>query len=75
MGAWREVSRADGGSTGHISKCGVARKPGWRGKRAWRVHIEIAGPMPVKLAGRREYVYVVVDDYVRAVFDSRLRLK
>ena len=28
-----------------------------------RVHIDIAGPMPVKSAGGREYVYVIVDDY------------
>ena len=28
-----------------------------------RVHINIAGPMPVKSAGGKEYLYVVVDDY------------
>ncbi len=38
-------------------------------KRVSRGHIDIAGPMPVVLAGEREYVYmyVVVDDYTRTV--------
>jgi len=31
--------------------------------------------MPVRLAGRREYEYVVVDDYTRAVYTRPLRLK
>ena len=40
-----------------------------------RVHTDIAGPMPVKSAGGREYVYVIVDDYTRAVYTKSLRLK
>ena len=40
-----------------------------------RVHIDIIGPMPVKSAGGREYVYVVVDGYTRAVYTRALRLK
>ena len=40
-----------------------------------RVHIDIAGPMPVKSAGGKEYLYVVVDDYTRAVHTRALRLK
>ena len=40
-----------------------------------RVHIDIAGPMPVVSAGGREYVYVIVDDYTRAVYTKPLRLK
>ena len=28
-----------------------------------QVHINIAGPMPIKSAGGREYVYVIVDNY------------
>ena len=30
-----------------------------------RIHIDIAGPMPIKSAGGREYVFVVVDDHSR----------
>jgi len=33
-----------------------------------RVHIDIAGPMPTKSAGGKEYEYIVVDDYSRAVY-------
>ena len=40
-----------------------------------RVHIDIAGPMPVKSAGGREYVYVIVDDYTQAVYTKPLHLK
>ena len=40
-----------------------------------RVHIDIVGPMPVKSARGREYVYVVVGDYTRAVYTRPLRLK
>ena len=40
-----------------------------------RVHIDIAGPMPVVSAGGREYIYVIVDDYTRAVHTKPLRLK
>jgi len=39
------------------------------------VHVDIAGPMPIVLAGEREYGYVVVDDYSRAVYRRPLRLK
>ena len=38
------------------------------GRRVSRVHIDIAGPMPITLASGREYVYIVVDDYTRAVY-------
>ena len=40
-----------------------------------RVHIDIAGPMPIKSAGGKEYEYVVVDDYSRVVFTHPLRHK
>ena len=40
-----------------------------------QVHINIAGPMPIKSAGGREYVYVIVDDYTQAVYTKLLRLK
>jgi len=40
-----------------------------------RVHIDITGPMPVKSAGGREYLYLVVDDYTRAVYVKPLKLK
>ena len=40
-----------------------------------RVHIDIAGPMPVRSAGGKEYLYVVVDDYTRTVYARHLRLK
>src|SRR5258706_8423712 len=39
------------------------------------VHVDIAGPMPIVLAGEREYGYVVVDDYSRAVYRRPLGLK
>ena len=31
------------------------------------VHIDIAVPMPVSLAGGREYLYVVMDGYTHAI--------
>ena len=40
-----------------------------------RVHINIAGPMPVVSAGGREYIYVIVDDYTCAVHTKPLHLK
>ena len=40
-----------------------------------RVHIDIAGPMPTKSAGGKEYEYIVVDDYSRVVYMRPLRLK
>jgi hypothetical protein len=33
-----------------------------------RIHVDLVGPMPVKSAGKREYEYVAVDDYSRAVY-------
>ena len=45
------------------------------GKRVSRVHIDIAGPMPITLASGREYMYIVVDDYTRAVYARLLRFK
>ena len=35
----------------------------WVSRYLERVHINIAGPMPVKSAGGKEYLYVVMDDY------------
>ena len=32
------------------------------------VHIDIAVPMPVSLAGGREYLYVVMHGYTRAIY-------
>ena len=40
-----------------------------------RVHVDIVGPMPVQSAGGKEYVYVVVDDFSRAVYTQPLHLK
>ena len=40
-----------------------------------RVHIDIAGPMPTPSVGGRRYLYVVVDDYSRAVYTRPLRLR
>ena len=40
-----------------------------------RVGLDIAGPTPVRPAGVREYVYVIVDDYTRAVYMKSLRLR
>ena len=40
-----------------------------------QVHIDIAGPMPVRSAGGKEYLYVVVDDFMRTVYMRPLRLK
>jgi len=56
----------------------VARKPARRGRaseRVSRVHVDTAGPMAIVLAGEREYGYVVVGDYSRAVYRRPLRLK
>jgi len=33
-----------------------------------RVHINIAGPMPVASTGGKSYMYVVVDDYTRTIY-------
>ena len=33
-----------------------------------RVHIDIAGPMPVMSAGGKEYLYIIVDNHTRAVY-------
>ena len=33
-----------------------------------RVHIDIAGPTQVKSAGRKEYEYMIVDDYTHVVY-------
>ena len=35
----------------------------WASRYLEQVHINITGPMPVKSAGGKEYLYVVVDDY------------
>ena len=43
------------------------------GEYLGRVHIDIPGPMQVKLAGGKEYEYIVVDDHTRAVYTRRLR--
>ena len=40
-----------------------------------RVHIDIAGPMPVRSAGEKVYLYLVVDNYTRAVYVKPLTLK
>ena len=40
-----------------------------------RVHIDIAGPVPVKSAGGREYLYVVVDDCMRTIYAKPLQLR
>src|SRR5258706_9614513 len=53
----------------------LSQRHGQAGKYPERVHIKAAGPMPVTLAGGREYVYVVVDDYTEAVYTRPLRLK
>ncbi len=50
--------------------------PARRGRaseRVSRVHVDTAGPMPIVLASEREYGYVVVDDYSRAVYRRPLR--
>ena len=39
------------------------------------VHIDIAGPMPVTSAGGQAYLFVVVNDYSRAVYTRPLRQK
>jgi len=38
-----------------------------------RVHIDVAGPMPTKSAGGKEYEYI--DDYNRVLYTRPLRLK
>jgi len=40
-----------------------------------RMYIDTAGPMPVKSAGGREYLYLVVDDYTRGVYVKPMKLK
>ena len=40
-----------------------------------RVHIDRARPMPTKSADGKEYEYIVVDEYSRAVYTCPLRLK
>ena len=47
----------------------------WASKYLECVHIDIAGPMPIKSAGGREYMYVIVDDYTQAVYTKPLCLK
>ena len=52
------------------------KEGGGRGcKYLERVHVDIAGPIPVASAGGREYVCVVVGDYTRAEYTRLLRLK
>ena len=63
--------------------CAVAKavhllhKEGWSRATEYlkRVHIDIAGLMPVKSAGGREYLYVVVDNCTRTVYAKPLQLK
>jgi hypothetical protein len=40
-----------------------------------RVHVDVAGPIPVTSAGGKVCEYVVVDDHTRAVYTKPLRLK
>ena len=40
-----------------------------------QVHVDIAGPMPIASVGGHDYLYVVVDDFTRAVYTCSLRLK
>lgn len=40
-----------------------------------RVHIAIAGPMPVTSVSGHDYLYVVVDDFTRVVYIYPLHLK
>jgi len=40
-----------------------------------RVHIDIAGLMPVASVGGHRYIYVVIDDYSHAVYSQPLRVK
>jgi len=40
-----------------------------------RVHIDISGPMQVKSASGKEYEYIAVDDYSRAMYTRPLRHK
>ena len=41
----------------------------WTGRRYLElVHIDIAVPMPVSLAGGKEYLYVVMDGYTHAIY-------
>ena len=49
---------------------------GWRGGRQGEDgRASIAGPMPTVLASKRVYVYVIVDDYNRAVYTRPLRAR
>ena len=55
----------------------LPHKEGWSRATKYlkRVHIDITSPMPVKSAGGREYLYVVVDDCTRTVYAKPLWLK
>ena len=33
-----------------------------------QVHIDSAGPMPVRSAGGKEYLYVIMDNFTRTVY-------
>ena len=48
---------------------------GWATEYLEWVYLDIGGRMSVAPAGRREYVYVVTDDYTRAVYTGPLRLE
>ena len=39
-----------------------------------RIHIDVAGPMPIKSVRGKEYEYVVVDDHTRALYTKPLCL-
>ena len=45
------------------------------GEYLGRVHNDTARPMQVKSAGGKEYEYIAVDDYTRAVYTQPPRLK
>ena len=64
----RLVALAESGAGGIVITDLPEKPPG-------RVHIDIAGPMQVKSAGGKEYRYIVVGDYTRAVYARPLRLK
>ena len=55
----------------------LPHKEGWSRVSEYleRVHIDITGLMPVKSAGGREYLYVVVDDCMRTIYTKPLWLK
>jgi len=40
-----------------------------------RDHVDIAGPVPMKSAGGKDYEYIVVNDYSRVVYTCPWRLK